>query len=129
MPSASTISIYDGQATPVAHDFEPLTVTPSQAVLVCKESDTAAGQMQIIAGFSPASANRSTDRVNLRFNMPVEYTVDGVTAVLHTARFNGDFVLPELLSQADRDNFAAYVANAVANAVLNGYISDRDPIY
>lgn len=129
MPAATTRTINDGQVTPVAHDFVPLSVTPSQTVLVNRDAATSAGQMQIIAGFSPASANRATNRVNLRFNMPVEYTVDGVVQVQHTARFNGDFVLPDLLTQADRDDFAAFCANLVSDAVLNGYLSDLDPMY
>jgi hypothetical protein len=129
MPSASTVSIYDGQATPVSHDFVPLSVTPSRTVLVNRESDTSAGQMQLIVGLDPAKSGRKTNRVNIRFNFPVEHTVDEVVQVAYTARFSGDFVLPEEMTQAQLDDFAAYCKNALADAVINGYLSDLDPMW
>lgn len=129
MPSASSISLNDGQATPVSHSFDPLSVTPRNTVLVNREAATSAGQMQLILGLNPASSQRPTNRVSVRFNMPTEHVVDGVTKVSHTARFSSDAVLPEQMTQAERDNFAAFVGNAITNAIVSGYSSDLDPMY
>lgn len=129
MPSASTITLADGQATPVTHDFVPMSVTPGRTVLVNRESDTSAGQMQLIVGFDPAKVSRKTNRVSIRFNLPVEQTVDGVVKVAYVARFSADVVLPEEMTQAQRDDLAAYIKNALADSVVNGIISDLDPIY
>jgi len=129
MPSASTITLADGQATPVNHDFEPLSVTPERTVLVNRESDTSAGQMQLIVGLDPAKNGRKTNRINIRFNYPVEQTVDGVVRVAYVARFSGDVVLPEEMTQAQRDDVAAFIKNALADTVVNGIVSDLDPLY
>lgn len=129
MPSATNLSIYDGQSTPVAHDFAPLAVSPENTTWVNRDSDTSAGNLQVIARFSPAKTGRPSNRINLRFNMPVEHTVDGVVKVAYTARLNADVVLPEEMTQAQRDDMAAYIKNMLADTVINGYISDLDPAY
>lgn len=131
MPSATTITLADGQATPVNHDFVPVSVNPGQAVFVNRDSTTSAGQMELILQFDRAKSGRKTDRVKFRFNMPVEATdsTTGLTYVAHTARFSCDIILPDEMTTAERADMAAYVANACAHAVLNGYISDLDPVY
>ena len=129
MPTASAISINDGQATPVAHTFEPNQVNNGSATFVDRDATTSAGQKQLILGFSPSSAKRSTTRVSIRFNYPVEQVVDGVTRVAYTARFNGDVVIPDIMTQAERDNLGAFIMNALANSVVNGMVSDLDPVY
>lgn len=130
MPSAATIALFDGASTPVSHNFEPLSVSPERTLLVNRESITSAGQMQLILALDPAKSTRKTNRVNIRFNYPVEATdADGVTRVAYTARFNGDVVIPEEMTQAQRDDVAAFIKNALANAVVNGIVSDLDPLY
>ena len=129
MPSATTIALFDGQATPVSHNFEPQSIVPGKSIWVNRESDTSAGNLALIVGFDPAKSGRKTNRVTVRFNYPVEHVVDGVTKVSHTARFSADVVLPEEMTQAERDDMAAYVKNVLANAVVNGYMSDLDHAY
>lgn len=131
MPSASTITLADGQATPVNHDFAPLSVTPRNVTLVNRDATTSGGQMKLIAEFDPAKPSRKTDRVKFRFNMPVEATDSdtGRTYVAYTARFSCDVVLPEEMTASERDDMAAFIKNAVSDTVLNGYISDLDPMY
>jgi hypothetical protein len=85
--------------------------------------------MRVFAILDRASSGRTTNRVKIQFHMPVEHTVDGVVKVAYTARFFGEFILPEELTQAQRDDFAAYCKNALADTVLNGYLSDLDPAY
>lgn len=129
MPSATTISLNDGQATPVSHDFDPVSITPGNSLLVNRDASTSAGQMQLIVGLSPANSNRRTNRVTIRFNMPVEHTVDSVVKVAHTARFSADVVIPDEMNQASRDDLAAFIKNALSDTVVNAIISDLDPLY
>lgn len=129
MPAASTLSIYDGQATPVAHNFVPLTVTPSRTVFVNRESNTSAGNLKVIAEFSPQSPTRPTDRIKISFVMPKEHLVDGVYVVSDVARYSSDFVIPATFTQAEKDDFAAYVKNTLANADIQGLIADLLPFY
>lgn len=129
MPTASTIALDDGQVTPVSHSFEPQSITPGRSVLVDRDSNTSAGQKQLIVGLDPAKVSRKTNRVNIRFNMPVEQLIDGVYEVAYTARVNCDVVIPDQMTQAQRDDLGAFVKNALANAVVNGLITDLDPMY
>jgi hypothetical protein len=130
MPSASTISLDDGQSTPVSHDFAPrVQVGPENILLINDEADTSAGQMKLQLGFSAASSKRPTNRVKVSFTYPVEQTVDGVVRVAYTARFNGEVVLPEEMTQAQRDDMAAFIGNALSHATVAGYVSDLDPMF
>lgn len=130
MPAAAAITLADGQATPVNHTFNPrIFVGPGETVLINDEALTSAGQMKLTLGFSAASQARPTNRVKVRFSMPVEQTVNGVTSVAYTARFDGDIVLPEQMTLDQRKNMAAYVANALSNATIKGYTSALDPMY
>lgn len=129
MPTASTIALDDGQGTPASHSFEPLSVTPARTVMVDRDATTSAGQKQLIAGLDPAKPGRKTNRVNIRFNYPIEHTVDGIVEVAYVARVNCDVVIPDQMTQAERDNLGAFLKNALANTVINGYITDLDPMY
>jgi predicted rRNA methylase YqxC with S4 and FtsJ domains len=128
MPTATTISIAD--STPANHVFSPVQVSTGQALLLNRATSvTAAGNEQMVLGLSLASAKRRTDRVNIRLNVPHEETVDGVTTVRDVARFSADVVLPELMTQTERNHFAALVKSAMAHAIVAGYIANRDPLY
>jgi hypothetical protein len=129
MPAASAISIDDGKATPVTHTFVPQQISPSESTFVDKDSVTSAGQKQLIIGFSPRSTKRSTDRVKVRLNMPIESTVDTVTAVAYTGRMSSDFVIPDQMTLAERTDFAALCANAISHAIIQGNIVDLEPVY
>jgi hypothetical protein len=129
MPNASAISIDDGQATPVSHTFTPSVVTPSSSTFVDRDSATSAGSKRIHLGFSPQSAKRETDRLSVRIDVPYEQTVDGVTSVAYTARFSGDIVLPSQMTQAQRDDMAAFIQNAFGHSVIVGMVTDLDPVY
>lgn len=127
MPTAANILLND--SVPAAHTFEPLSITPERSVLVDRDSTTSAGFKTLQAGLSPARPSRPTNRVNIRLSMPTEQTVDSVTTVAYTARLNVDCVLPEEMTATERADFAAFVKNALADTVINGYIEDLDPMY
>jgi hypothetical protein len=129
MPTATAISIDDGQATPVSHTFSPQRITPSESTFVDKSSLTSAGQNQLILGFSPSSASRQTDRIKIRLNLPTETTVDGITSVAYVARSSNDIILPSQMTLDERKDAAALIANAIQHAIVKGYIEDLDPVY
>jgi len=130
MPTASAISINDGQGTPVSHQFDPQYVGSDNQVFVDKSvATTSAGRASIITSFSAANGSRKTNRISLRINLPIEQTIDSVTTVAYTLRYSGEVIVPEMATQAERDDLAAFVKNAWANTVLNALVSDLDPIY
>lgn len=131
MPTATDIILNDGQATPVAHTFTPQSVTPQRAVLVDRAGSgtTSAGHYELILSFSKAGNGRTTNRVGVRVNLPIEQTVDGRAEIAFTARFNGEFILPDDMTEAERDDIMAFVANAMAHADISDYVEELDPLY
>lgn len=127
MPSAATVTLTD--AVPANHDFDPVSVDSKRTLLMNRESTTSAGNMQLILSFSPANASRPTNRVGIRLNVPYEHVVDDITRVSHTARFVGEFVLPEELTSAQRDDIAAMVQDALGEANVIGYVKSLDPMW
>lgn len=127
MPDAANILLND--SVPAAHTFEPVSILPERSLLVDRDSTTSAGQKTLQAGLSIARSNRPTNRVNIRLSMPTETTVDSVTTVAYTARFNADVVLPEQMTATERADFAAFIKNAFADSVIAGYIEDLAPMY
>lgn len=131
MPQVASININDGAVTPVAHTFSPLSCTPGNTVLVAREGNTSAGNLSLIATYDAAKTGRKTHRVSIRFNMPVEAlnSTTGLYEVVDVGRFSADVVIPDSFTAANRDDLAAFIKNALANSVINGYISDLDPMY
>lgn len=130
MPTASTIVLADGQATPVNHNFAPRAqVGPGNTTLVNDEASTSAGSMKLSLGFSSANSARKTNRVKISFVQPTEQTVDGVVRVAYAARFSIDIVMPEEMTLDERKDLGAFLKNALANSVVQGYITTLDPMY
>lgn len=125
MPAASSISIND--ATPTAHVFVPVSVSP-QLSLFRNVADAAisGSEEQIGLSLSRANANRATNKVKLTFAMPFEQTVDGQVIVRSTARFTGEWTLPDDMSATERGHFAALVKNSVAQADIEDYVTDLE---
>lgn len=121
--------INDGAATPVAHNFAPVQVAPDNSVFAEKSTGVSAGFINLGVKFSPASASRATNRVDIELSYPVLSTVNGVSTVAYRGLFKGYFVLPDQMTAAERANLAAYVANALDNSIVRGVIKDLDPMY
>lgn len=128
MASTVTITLNDGQATPVAHDFVPGYRNGNTLTCINRDADTSAGNYKLVLGFSPASANRPTDRIGLRLNMPREHVVDSVTEVADIARFSCDIVIPDGFEDTDRADLYAFLKNLFAHASIQDYIENLDPM-
>lgn len=123
------LTINDGAATPVARTFSPEKVSPEESVFVERSAGVSAGYQRLKVGYSPANANRPTNRVDVGLTMPVLQTINGVSSVAYTARFEGKFVLPDVATPADRANIIAFVKNALGLTLISGVVKDLDPLY
>lgn len=123
------LSILDGLATPVARLFAPMRVAPDQSVFAEKTSPVSAGYKLLKVGLSSASASRPTNRVDVELQFPVVSTVNGISTVAYTGLFKGYFVLPDVMTSAERADLVAFVANALDNTQIRGVIKDLDPLY
>lgn len=127
MPAATTIVLAD--ATPANHTFSPLSTDGGVALLEDRDSTTSAGFKTLLLTLKKANGARSTNRVNIRLNVPYEQTIDGAVSIRSVARLSADVVIPDDMTGTERDHFAALVKNAFANAIVTGYIADLDPLY
>jgi len=123
------ISILNGAATPVAKSFAPMRVAPDLTVFAEKSVGVSAGYTQLKLGFSPASTQRPTNRVDFSLDLPILSTVNGVSTVASTARFKGYWVIPDTLTDAQRADFEAFVRNGIAAAPVVAAVKNLDPSY
>lgn len=123
------LTINNGAATPVAKTFSPERVTPELSTFTERTATSSAGFVRLSVGFSAASSKRATNRVDVSLDLPVLSTVNGVSQVAYVGRFKGYFVVPDVMTAAERADLAAYVANALDNAQVRATVKDLDPMY
>lgn len=123
------LSINNGAATPVAKTFSPERVTPELTTFTERTATSSAGFVRLGVAFSAASSKRATNRVDISLDYPVLQTVNGVSSVAYVGRFKGYFVVPDVMTAAERADLAAFVANALDNTQVRAVIKDLDPMY
>lgn len=123
------LSILDGAATPVAKSFAPERVAPENSTFTERTAPVSAGFPRLSVAFSPASAKRNTNRVDVSLDLPVLQTINGVSSVAYVGRFKGYFVIPDTMTALERADLRAFVANALDNSQIQAMIKDLDPLY
>lgn len=123
------LSILNGAATPVAKSFAPERVAPELSSFTERSAAVSAGFPRLSVSYSPASSQRATNRVDLKLDLPVLQTVNGVSTVAYVGRFQGYFVIPDTMTALERADLRAFVANALDNTQILGVIKDLDPLY
>lgn len=123
------LSINNGAATPVAKSFAPERVAPDLSTFTERSAAVSAGFPRLSIGYSPASGKRVTNRVDVKLDLPILQTVNSVSSVAYTGRFQGYFVIPDVMTALERADLRAFVANALDNALVMGVVKDLDPLY
>jgi len=123
------LSIDNGAATPVAKSFAPERVSPDNSVFTERTAAVSAGFTRLGVRYSPASAKRATNRVDIDLDLPVLQTVDGISKVAKVGRFKGYFVIPDTFTADERADLHAFVANGINNATVKAVVKDLDPMY
>lgn len=128
MPSATSISIND--ATPTAHVFVPVAVTPQLSIFRnTADAGISASEEQVGVSLSRANAQRTTNKVKVTIAVPHEQTVDGEIVVRDVARMDCNFTIPDGMTPTERGHFAALCANALDDGDLRGYFEDLIPVW
>lgn len=123
------LSIDNGAATPVAKSFAPERVSPDNSVFTERSAAVSAGFTRLGVRYSPASAKRSTNRVDVDLDLPILQTVDSISKVAYVGRFKGYFVIPDTMTADERADLHAYVANGLNAAAVKAVVKDLDPMY
>jgi len=129
MAAATDIAVYDGQSTPLLHTFSPARKTGS--LVVWEERTTNHLPNGFFAfGVSSTSTKGSSPiiRQKVTLSVPIEKLDSNTGMYSYPAvnRFAFDFMIPKESSQANRSDFAAYVKNFMAHAVIQNMIANLD---
>lgn len=123
------LSINNGAGTPVAKSFAPEAISPALASFTERSAASSNGFIRFTVKYDPATTKRSTNRIPVSIAYPVVETVSGVNQVTRTLRFNGEFILPDSATAAERADIHAFTVNGLNNALIKGVIKDLDPLY
>lgn len=129
MAQASTITINDGQATPVAVNFAPESVTSAVASFVDRTSGVAVGFRRIAISNKFASGASKVNRAKVSIDYPVTTTVNGIVTPAYTLRATIDVILPDASTDAERKNLFAFITNGLNHTLVRGAVRDLDPLY
>lgn len=128
-PAIAALTINDGQASPAAHTFDPVTTDGSLAKWADRSPSIPAGYRSLSWEVVPPSGNRTTHKLTLGISVPVVATVNGVDTVVRYS--SGQVVLnvhPESLLQ-ERKDLLAYVANFLGIAGVKTSVQNLEPYY
>lgn len=137
MPSFSSLTINDGQATPVAHTFAPGTLVGTEAKYIDRSTGITVGFPVITANVSLPSKQSKMTKVRLKVVAPVlevvnSSTYSGITPAptrAYDMTFDGTFFLPERSSLAQRKDILAYAKNLLANALVTSLVETQETVY
>lgn len=138
MASLATLTINDGQATPVAHNFDP--TGPDRNGVITYEDRSGGvplGYPTITLHKQSPRGQSTVYRVKGAVNVPVLETATGTDpngyvpgpAVAYVNRANVEFILPRRSANAERKDLRAYLVNLVSDAVAQAMVEDLEGVW
>lgn len=135
MPSISTITVADSQATPVNHDFVPDKVDGDIAHWSERTSSVAAGFWPLAISLRQPvpGASAKVYRGKLTFAMPITVveTVNGVdrTKVERVYRATVELLQPADGTLEEREDFVELLANLLDDTQVRTVLEDLEHVY
>lgn len=135
MAAIAPITVNDGQATPVAHTFAPISVNPP----VYRENGDAAvplvGEKEIVISLKKASG--SVQRAVVTLRVPVLETQSGSSysgyeappKVAYYMQANLEFLLPQRSTGAQRKDLRVLAANLLADTQVVSLVEKYEQPY
>lgn len=138
MPTFATITINDGQGTPVAHAFSPGHIKGDIATYMDRVGGIAVGYPILsISLRAPLAKGARVYKATVKVLSPtLEVTSPSTGTGIQPAptkgydcTFIGDFLLPERASKANRADIIAFARNALAHATVKTVIEELENVY
>lgn len=131
MPTIGTLTINDGQATPVAHNFDPSSGADGIATF---RDDSAsqvleAGTITAKVAIPSAVNANSVARVTLKIKVPTLETDEVPPSLAYTTLANLGFVIPLRADLQDRKDILAYSANLLGHADIVDVVENLARFY
>jgi len=139
MAAIATITMNDGQTTPVSHSFTPSSVAGDLATWLDRAGGIAVGYPKITLSVRSPLA-RSTNRVykvTVKIWSPtLEVTSPSTGSGIQPAPmkaydcvFEGIFTLPERTTKLNRQDIYAYIKNLLALTPVKTAVEDLENVY
>lgn len=138
MPNfASSVTLNDGQASPVAHTFAPLSLVGTEARHVDRSSGISVGYPILTTAVTLPTKQQKMTKIRLKLAVPVmevvnSSTYSGITPAptkAYDVTFDGTFFLPERSTLSARKDLLAYVKNLVAHANTAALVETQETYY
>lgn len=129
MPNFTSITINDGQTTPVGHVFAPLNKDGTTAYFVDRSPVNSVGWKTIKHEVVPAKSPKAANRTLIRITDPVLGTVDGQTVKMRSASVDMAFNFPVDATEQEKKDCIAYAINWLSNASVKLSIQNQETFY
>lgn len=135
MAAIATITINDGQGTPVAHDFDPVGIENGIAKYEDRVDGITVGYPTLTLSVRRPTKGRTSNKVMIKITQPtLEQASSGGTFVppptkAYDCLFVGEFVFPHRSTLLERQNVYAYAKNGLAHATVESAVEDLESPY
>lgn len=137
MPAFSSVTLNDGQATPVAHVFQPNSLVGELASFQDRSGGIALGYPVITILAADAAKGSAVAKVRAKIVVPILETVTGSStggfapAPEKAMDLTADmlFLIPIRSTLAHRKDLLAYSKNLLSNALMTALVETQEKIY
>lgn len=137
MAAIATLTLADGQSTPVNHAFDPVNIIGDVAKYADRSGGIALGYPVVTFSVRAPSKDSRNYRVQGKVVTPVLEVTSPSTATgiqpaptkAYDLLMNVEFVLPERSTQAQRKDILAYAKNFLASSVLSNAVNNFETVY
>lgn len=129
MPAIAALSINDGQASPVAHSFAPVTTDGSVAKWADRSPTIPSGFRTISYEVAPPSGSRTTNKLQMGLMNPTVATVNSVDQVVRYSSAQVTLNIHPDATLQERKDLLAYLVNFFTNATVKTSVENIEPFY
>lgn len=132
MAAIATLSLNDGQASPVAHSFIPVSTTGTSALWADRVATGPAFWLRLQNDVIVPNAKSGADKPMVNrwaIQQPIGVTANGATTLDHFSSASVNFYFAPRSSDAERKDLVAYVKNLLANATVYDGVWKLEPFY
>lgn len=129
MPAIAALSINDGQASPVAHSFAPVTTDGSLAKWADRSPTIPSGFRTISYEVSPPAGTRTTNKLQMGLMNPTVATVSSVDQVVRYSSAQVTLNIHPDATLQERKDLLAYLVNFFTNATVKTSVENIEPFY
>lgn len=129
MPAFGSLTVNDGQTTPVAHAFAPFSKDGYSSVFVDRSPVSAIGWKKLTYQVIPQATKLAANKVGINIVDPALATVDGQVVKARQSTANVIFNFAPDATEQERKDLVAYTINSLSNATVKDGIIKMEPMY